>query len=306
MILKSKHIQNKKVGLIAPSGIVRQAKIDKTLQNIHSIGLSSFDDEIQEKIFGHFAGTDNQRLNDVHRFWTNEQIDAIFCIRGGSGATRLLNNINYKIIKNNPKIFVGFSDITALQSAFFVKTGLVSFHGIVGASEFTEYVIEQIKSLMFQSSDNYILPHKSFNTLKHGKTQGRIVGGNLSLLTSLIGTEYLYKFENNIVFIEEIAEPPYKIDRMLNHLLMATDLKKAAAIVFGKFNKCEPQDFDMTLYDSFSIEQIIQRDFSFLQIPVVYDLNFGHIKDALIFPIGINAQLDTLNQKITLLESATL
>lgn len=306
MILKPKHIQNKKVGLIAPSGIVRQVKIDKTLQNINSIGLSSFDVEIQEKIFGHFAADDNQRLNDVHRFWTNEQIDAIFCIRGGSGATRLLNNINYKIIKNNPKIFVGFSDITALQSAFFVKTGLFSFHGIVGASEFTEYVIEQIKSLMFQSSDNYILPHKSFSTLKHGKAKGRIVGGNLSLLTSLIGTEYLYKFENNIVFIEEIAEPPYKIDRMLNHLLMATDLKKASAIVFGSFNKCEPEDFNMTLNESFSIEQVIKKDFLNLQMPVVFDINFGHIKNGLIFPIGIMAELDTNIQQIKLLESATI
>lgn len=306
MILKPKHIQNKKVGLIAPSGIVRQAKIDKTFQNINSIGLKSFDENIQEMVYGHFAANDNQRIYDVHRFWTNEQVDVIFCIRGGYGATRLLDNINYELIKQNPKIFVGFSDITALQSAFFVKTGLVSFHGIVGASEFTDYIVKQINSLMFEPSENYVLPHNSFKTLNSGKAQGLIVGGNLSLLVSLIGTDYIYKFENNIVFIEEIAEPPYKIDRMLTHLLMATDLKKAAAIVFGKFNKCEPRNFDITLNHSFTIEQIIQRDFSTMQMPIVYNLNFGHIKNGLIFPIGVMAELDTYKKQIKLLESATL
>jgi len=306
MILKPNHIQKTKVGLIAPSGIVRQEKINKTLENLNLIGLSSFDCELKEMIHGHFSGDDEQRLNDVHKFWTNDQIDAIFCIRGGYGATRLLDRIDYELIKQNPKIFVGFSDITALQSAFFVKTGLISFHGIVGASEFTDYVAEQIKNLMFKITENYILPHKSFKVLNQGVANGRIVGGNLSLLVSLIGTEYLYKFEDNIVFIEEISEPPYKIDRMLNHLLMTTDLKKASAIVFGSFRDCEPEDFEMTLDESFSIEQIIKRDFSKLQMPIVFDVNFGHIKDGLVFPIGVNALLDTKNEEIKLLETVVL
>ncbi len=308
MTLKPPKLKNKDVvALVAPSGIVSKTKFNIAFKNIRKLGLIPVYKNSFCKNFGYLADTDFNRSNDLNVFFEDKILsDAIFCIRGGYGATRILNQIKYDKILLNPKIFVGFSDITAFQSAIYIKTGLVSFHGIVAASEFSDYTVTQIQNLLFNPTDNYKLPLKSIKVLNNGTTQGKIVGGNLSLLTSLIGTEYLYKFENNIVFIEEIAEPPYKIDRMINHLLMATDLKKAAAIVFGKFNKCTPKDYNMTGKNSFTVEQIFKQYFSDFNFPVVFDVNFGHINDGLIFPIGVKAELNTKHKEIILLEKAVI
>ncbi|MBN2891135.1 MAG: LD-carboxypeptidase [Bacteroidales bacterium] len=308
MILKPKRLKyGDAVALIAPSGIVREEKFKKAVRNFNEIGFLPISLNNELKNYGYLADTDENRLIELMLFFQNDVLaEGIFCIRGGYGATRILDQINYDIVCQNPKVFVGFSDITALQSAFFVKTGLVTFHGIVAASEFTEYVLEQINDLIVNPVENYVLPARNMKILNEGKAEGKIVGGNLSLLTSLIGTEYLYSFQNNIVFIEEIAETPYKIDRMLNHLLMATDLKKASAIVFGKFHRCEAEHHDSLPEESFTIEEIIKQYFSDFKIPVVYNINFGHIKDGLIFPIGINASIDTEFFEIRLLETAVL
>lgn len=307
-ILKAKRLQKGDfISLIAPSGRVSSEKIEKSKQNIKKIGLKISHSKSYEN-YKYFSATDEIRLNELEEsFKNNKNCDSIFCIRGGFGASRLLPNIDFDLIKNNPKIFLGFSDITALQSAFFVKTGLISFHGIIAASEFTNYITKQLTDLLIEPKENYILPIKSFEIIKNGEANGKIIGGNLSLLVSLIGTEYLYKFENNIVFIEEIAEAPYKIDRMLTQLLQATDLKKASAIVFGNFNKCEPVDFNMTLDESFSTEQIIRQNFADFNIPIVFNVNFGHIKDGLVFPIGVKASLKTEpNIEIKLIEKAVI
>lgn len=307
MILKPNHIStNSQSALIAPSGIVRKEKLQKAINNVSSLNIVANDYFPTRKNHGYLAETDSNRLKELENSFRDKNIDTIFCIRGGYGTTRYLDKIDYEIIRQNPKIFIGFSDITALQSAFFVKTGLVTFHGIVAASEFSDYTIEQLQNLLFQPSENYILPTKSMKILNEGTAEGKIVGGNLSLLTSLIGTEYLYSFKNNIVFIEEIAEPPYKIDRMLTHLLMASDFKEASALVFGKFHKCEPENYNMKPSESFTIAQIIKQNFSNLKMPIIFDVNFGHIENSLIFPIGVKAIVKTNKYQIKLLEKAVL
>lgn len=304
--MKPKSKKLKKFALIAPSGIVTEQKLNKSIENLKKIGIEAIVMPNAMKHYGYLAGTDDQRLADLHQAFADKNIDGIMCIRGGYGATRILDKINYDLIRHNPKIFIGFSDITALQSAFFVKTSLVSFHGIVGASSFTDYIIEQLRDLIFSPIENYILPHKSFEVLNEGKAEGTIVGGNLSLLVSLIGTEYLYPFAGNLVFIEEIAEPPYKIDRMLNHLLMATDLKQASGIVFGSFRNCEAENNGILPQNSLKIKYIIEEKFTNLNIPIVYNFNFGHIENSLIFPIGVKAKLDTQKGQIQLLEKAVI
>ena len=306
MILKPKRLSlGSNTSLISPSGRISQEKIEKSIKNIKTLGFEPQTNQGSDN-YRYFSDTDKKRLQQLQEAFGQKNIDSIFCIRGGFGATRLLADINYELIRKNPKIFVGFSDITALQSAFFQKAGLISIHGIVASSDFSTYIQKQLVDLIIDPKENYILPVKSFEILNHGKTQGTIVGGNLSLLDALIGTEYLYKFEKRIVFIEEIAEPPYKIDRMLTHLLMATDLAKAAAIVFGQFNKCKPEDFDMTTKNSFTVEEIIKNYFFQSEIPVIFNVNFGHIKDGLLFPIGIQASLDSSKSEIKLLEKAVL
>jgi muramoyltetrapeptide carboxypeptidase len=307
--LKPKRLNEQNfVFLIAPSGFVNNEKVQTSVANMNKLGLfPMLNQELSQRTYGYFSGTDQQRLDDLMFCFDNVGMgDGVFCIRGGFGATRLLPLIRYDSVINNPIVFVGYSDITALQSAFFTKCGLVSFHGIVSSSNFTEYTINQINDLIFDPKDNYQLPIRTINVLNEGITQGQIVGGNLSLLVSLIGTEYLYSFSNKIVFIEDIGEPPYKIDRMLTQLLQATDLSKANAIVFGSFHKCSPADHDSAEQNSFTIEQIILQNFEHFRIPIVYDVNFGHIQDSLIFPIGVAAELDTRNKTVTLLENAVV
>jgi muramoyltetrapeptide carboxypeptidase len=308
MTLKPKRLKpQSKVILISPSGVVLQEKIEKAVDNIADLGEFMPVVPISEKQnFGFFADTDENRFGELMYSFDVQTDNAIVCIRGGYGATRLLPHIDFELIKNNPKIFMGFSDITALQSAFYVKTGLVSIHGIVGVSEFTDYIKKQLTDLIIQPVDNYTLPLKNFKTLNSGYAKGKIVGGNLAVLCSLIGTEYLYKFENNIVFLEDIFEPPYKIDRMFTQLLQATDISKAAAIVFGTFHRCDSKTHEINEDKSFTIEQIIRMNFSELKIPIIFDANFGHIKDSIIFPIGVNASINADNGEITLQEKAVL
>lgn len=303
-ILKPDRIkQNSRIALITPSSFIKKEKLNTAILNINNLGMQIVQVCRENDRFGYLAGTDEQRIENIHYcFSPKNLIDGVFCVRGGFGATRLLENIDYELIHQNPLLFVGFSDITALQSAFFIKSGLASLHGIVGASEFTPYILKQINDLVINPVDNYKLPATTFEILNHGEAEGTIVGGNLSLLAAMAGTQYLYKFKRNIVFIEDVGEPPYKIDRMIVHLLQATDLKEAAAIVFGTFNECEPENHGIERENSFLVDEVIKQHFKKLRIPVVYNLNFGHIKNMLIFPIGIKAHLETKNFSITLLE----
>jgi muramoyltetrapeptide carboxypeptidase len=307
MITKPKHLsRNSSVALIAPAGIVSEQKLEKSISNIKKLSLKPINISPDRKNYGYLADTDSQRINELNNAFSDNNYKAIFSIRGGYGSLRILSAINYNLIKKNPKIFIGFSDITAIQSALFQKNKLVSFHGILASSNFSDYTIYQLEKLIFKPEKNYKLPLKSIKILNHGYTQGIIVGGNLSILSSLIGTEYLFNFKNKIVFIEDVNEPPYKIDKMLNHLIMATNISSAAAIVFGKFYKCEPSDFNSDKKNSFSIKQIIKNYFNNFKIPIIYDVNFGHIDNSLIIPIGIKAKINTKNNEIKLLEKTVI
>jgi muramoyltetrapeptide carboxypeptidase len=304
MTLKPKKLhKGDKVALIAPSGYAKPEKINKAIDNIKRLGLDIVYSETIFKRYGYLAGSDNERLADLHEAFENNEVKAIFCIRGGYGATRIIDRINYDLIRKNPKIFVGFSDITALHTAFYTKTGLVGIHGIVGASEFSEYTLQQLNDLLFDSLQNYSLSCQWNDIIVHGGAKGTSIGGNLSLLVSLIGTEFLPDFKDKIVFIEEIAEPPYKIDRMLTHLQNATNLCDAQALIFGSFYKCEPEDFNMTSVETFTVKQIISEKFSDFQKPLLFGLNFGHIPNACIFPIGVEMCVNTEMKEIFVLEN---
>jgi len=304
MTLKPKKLnKSDKVALISPSGFATKENINIAIENIKSLGLKVFHTDRIFAKHGYLAGTDEQRLADLHEAFENDEIKAIFCIRGGYGATRLLEKINYDIIRKNPKILVGFSDITALHSAFLQKTGLTAIHGIVASSEFTDYTRKQLNDVLFNSLKTYNLPCNWNNIIAHGSGKGTSVGGNLSLLVSLIGSEFIPSFEQKVVFIEEVAETPYKIDRMLTHLLTATDLKKAEAIIFGTFYKCSPEENNTKNENSLTVEQIIEEKFSDFNKPVLNNVNFGHIKNACIFPIGVETCVNTEMQEIFVLEN---
>ena len=257
---------------------------------------------------GYLAGSDIQRLEDLHAMFKNKNVKAIFCVRGGYGSGRLLDKIDYKLIKRNPKIFVGYSDINALQLAFFAKTGLITFAGPMVAVDFHDEVSPFTEEVFWRTitSNKKIGKlsnprNEKFYILNKGKAQGRILGGNLSLLNSLIGTEYLPKVKDSILLLEDINEPPYRIDRMLNQLRLSKILKQIKGVILGHFVDCI--EIDPTK-KTFTLNEVIVEYFQNHKMPVLYNFKHGHIKDNITIPYGIRCILNASHSSIEIPENA--
>lgn len=305
--------QGDTIGLIAPSSPFDEERYERAKKNIKDLGFKLKEGRHLHREKGYLAGTDQQRLEDLHRMFDNRRIKGIWCIRGGYGSSRLLNQIDFSLIASNPKVFVGYSDITALHNAIMHKTGLVTFHGPVAATEMNEYNVDHFMPLITEGGHYpFTFPSADYNvergeeeeiyqeiTISGGKAIGKLTGGNLTLLSVLVGTGHLDSFSGKIVFIEDINEPPYKVDRMLTHLLNATDLKKAAGIALGIFARCEARPDSRSL----TLRETIFDRLSNLGIPVVYGLSFGHISHQFTLPMGIHAELNADERSISLLES---
>ena len=295
-----------KVALITPAGPITSAKLSKAVSVVESLGLKPVWGDKVHKHYGYLAGTDQERLQELVEAYTDPQVKAVFTIRGGYGTLRLLDKIPYKLIAKNPKLLLGFSDITALQMAFLKKAGLPSLHVNLVALEH-EYTRKIFEKLVFNRAKPVLKFETDFtpkpNVIVHGQAEGQIVGGNLSLLSALSGTGFLPKFKGKIVFIEEINEPPYKIDKMLTQLFLATDLTKAKGIVFGIFNKCNRENFYKKIEDSLSLKQILLEKFSNFRVPVVGGFPLGHIEKMSILPIGAKARLTTEPPQLEILTS---
>lgn len=299
------------VGLITPGSYAPEPAVKKAIKNLTSLGLKVVKGKYLNVKRGYNAGTDAQRLEDIHNMFANPAIKAIWCVRGGYGCTRLLPNLDYELIRNNPKILIGFSDITALSNAIFQQTGLVGFHGPLGSSTIGPYDMEHIKAILFDGKSNHVIEltkhpnnqtSKSFDnfTIKKGKTRGTLAGGNLTVLTAMAGTPYALRTSNTLLFLEDIGEKPYRIDRMITQLRQSANVKGIKGIALGIFDDCEadPEDESLTLK-----ETLFDR-FDDLNIPVQYGYPFGHIKHQCVFPVGIEAELDTGQKTIRLLENA--
>jgi muramoyltetrapeptide carboxypeptidase len=301
------------IGLIAPASSVKDDYLEKAVRNIENLGLHvQMSANIRAKN-GYLAGTDAERLLDLHTMFADKSINGIWCVRGGYGCSRLLAAIDYKLIRKNPKVLIGYSDITALHCALYEKAGLVTFHGSVGGSEFAEYAIKHIQAMLFepkaQHEIEYFLPDdKAENpvykteTLREGKAKGVLAGGNLCLLTALAGTKYAPDFSGKIAYIEDIGERPYRLDRMFTQLIQSCNLHKAAAVALGVFEDCQPKVDE----DSLSLMDMLRDRLMSLNIPVIYGLHFGHIANQMTLPYGIEAELDTEKRTITLLENAVI
>ena len=315
--MKSKKLKPKQlkkgqtIGLIAPGSSITEDKLNKAIETVEKLGLKpAFTKNILAK-HGYLAGTDEQRLSDLHQMFSDIKIDGIWCIRGGYGCTRLLSKIDYKLIKRNPKVLIGYSDITALLQAIYKKTGLIGFHGPVAVSEPTDYTLDHFRKTLMTTDSNLVLNNSAENQtnkainfqtkiINPGKAKGKLIGGNLSLISALAGTKYQLPVKNRILFLEDIGEKPYRIDRMLTQLRQSCDLNKAAAIVLGIFADCEGGE------NSLSLMETLEDRLGDLKIPVIYGMSFGHIDNQMTLPVGIKAALNTENQTITLLENAVI
>ena len=297
------------VGLIAPASSFDKEGLEKAKTNIRNLGFEVKISSNLYKKWGYLAGSDQERVDDIHEMFLDKEVKAIWCIRGGYGVTRILHMIDYNIIKQNPKIIIGYSDITALIHAIYIHTGLVGFHGPVAKSSPDPYNTEYINKILINPMPTvHISYHKTgdqpiYNpyVITPGTATGELSGGNLSLLSALAGTDNHWDAKDKLVFIEDIEERPYRIDRMLTQLLQGANLADAKAIILGVFRGCEKEEGDE---DSLSLKQVLQDRLGQLGIPVFYGFSFGHIHKICTLPVGIEAKFDTSIPEITLLEPA--
>lgn len=301
------------VGLITPGSYAPTEAVEKAIKNIKALGLNVKPGKHLKAKRGYNAGTDQQRLEDLHNMFSDPSVKAIWCVRGGYGCTRLLPILDFDLIKNNPKILVGYSDITALSNAIFQQTGLVSFHGPLGSSDMGAYDQAHIKAILFEGASNHTIQlsahpnpknRKNYGgfPIKKGKAQGILAGGNLTVLTAMAGTPYALQTENTLLFLEDIGEKPYRIDRMLTQLRQSTNTKEWKGVILGIFNDCEADPED----ESLSLKETLMDRFKSINAPVQYGYPIGHIKSQCMLPIGIHAELNTMTSTIKLLENAVI
>jgi muramoyltetrapeptide carboxypeptidase len=310
------------VGVVAPSSpLLEESTIELTINWLDKLGLRV---ELGRHIFerhGDHAGLDADRVLDFHSMWRNPQIAAIFALRGGNGSVRLLPLLDYELIKRHPKIFIGFSDITGLLIAIHQRTGLITFHGPNAGSFYDSTYTHHYfrKAILSPKPIGLIvdpLP-QSFAPLSppcrvvisEGEATGMLVGGSLTLIRQTMGTPYEIDTTNKILFIEEYAEDPHCIDRMLTQLLLANKLQRAAGIVVGECFQCRPgESRRRRFYLNHSVDSILRDRLGRLGIPVIYGLRFGHGMDRFTIPLGVRATLKSLkgNVRFSIIESATM
>ena len=300
------------IALVTPGSYISEKELNDSVKNLETLGFKAVYDSSILNRNGYFSNKDNGRTEELMEMFSRKDVDGIMCARGGYGCTRILPLLDYDVIKNNPKVLIGYSDVTALLYGIYSKTGLICFHGPVGISTFNDFSTSYFRSVLMLPKDELELisvPDENGIepvTITNGKAEGELIGGNLSVIVSLTGTEYDINTENKIVFLEETNEEPYKIDRMLTQLLMAKKLDKAAGIALGVFDNCEQKKENPSFEYSFSLMEVLFDRLSHLGIPLVYGLSFGHIKNKITIPFGIKAELDADSKTLTLLEAAVV
>ena len=271
------------------------------------------------KQLGYLGGTIDERLDDLHTAFRDPDIRGVFCIRGGYGSAQLLDRIDYELIRANPKVFLGFSDITALHLAIHKQTGLVTFHGPVilshgNAAHFTDYTLGFYRRAMFgkepigplanPAAANALADTHPVRVLRSGSAHGRLIGGNLTLVCSLMGTPWEVDTRDRIFFTEDVEEPPYRIDRKLTQLRLAGKLASCAGIVFGECADCGPGDYMPSFTSTLSLGQVLDQIVGGAGVPSFTGLLIGHTNDQLTLPLGVMATLDADKGQLVVEESA--
>jgi len=296
------------LGLVSPaSPIADPSRIDRGVRYLEGLGYRVLLGKSITAVHGYLAGTDEQRAADLHAFFARKDVRAILCIRGGYGTPRLLSLLDYRLVRRNPKIFVGYSDITALQLALWKRAGLVTFHGpMVGVDmadtmdAFTEEIFWNLLT-SDRKQGKIKLPDDTAITVFPGRGTGRLLGGNLALIVSLLGTPYQPSFSGSVLFLEDIGEEPYRIDRMLVQLRNTRILGRSAAILAGQFTDCVPEDKSKP---SLTVDQLLSEAASSTRRPLLAHLPFGHENPKMTIPLGIRARVDAGARQIELLEPA--
>ncbi len=286
------------VGLVAPAGIVfDEADYDRMERVLKDYGLNiKYGEHVRDR-HGYFAGRDKDRAKDLNNMFGDPDIDGIVAVRGGWGCARILPYLDFEMIKNNPKIYCGFSDNTTLHFALMKYANLVTYHGPTGNSDWSDLTIDHFKKVLIDGDSARMESNSELKLIRQGRAEGPFMGGNLTILTTTLGTSYQPDTSGAILFLEDIGEPSYKIDRMLTHLKSAGLLDDINGFIFGQCTNCG----DGTA-PTFTLEEVLKQHIEPLGIPAVYNADIGHDEDNFTIPQGVKGELNADRKTIRLLE----
>ena len=299
--------------LVAPAGaLFQKVRLEIAFENMIGLGLKPTAGTPALDRHGYFAGTDEDRAADLMAAFADPNVKAIFALSGGWFAARLLPLLDFDIIKANPKVSIGYSDITALLCAINAKTGMTTFHGPNGTSRWRSAVAETAKQILFEGNSPTIKnPVPDYDTLAQhslrvqtvvpGTAEGELVGGNLTVLTALAGSPYMPDMTGKILFLEDVGEAIYRVDRMLSTLQLSGALEAVNGIVFGGFTDVGN---DGSGYGAFALMDIFEHYGKIANVPTFYGAPFGHIASNGIMPIGTRARIDAKTGTIQLFEAS--
>ncbi len=302
--------KNDKVAIIAPSSSADHKRVEKAKKAIEKLGLIPILYPSCYEKHGHFSGTDKIRAKDINDAFNSPEIKGIICLKGGYGTPRLLPLLNYENIKKNPKVFIGYSDITGLHIAFNKICNMVTYHGPMAAAGLInntdDYTMKYFNDALFSKE-----PIGTFNnpdneeitTLVKGNVTGEIIGGNLSLIVSTLGSKYEIDVKDKILFIEDVHEPNYKIDRMLTSLSLANKFKDCAGIILGTFTGCEPE-FRNGVQKDLDLNVIFNEIIVPFNKPTILNFRAGHNYPQPTFPFGVKINLNATEKTVKFLENS--
>lgn len=298
-------------GLIAPAAAVSEEAVELSRQNITALGLKLREGKHLLTSHGYLAAKDRQRADDINRMFADPEVKAIFAVRGGWGSARLLRYLDWDMIAANPKLLIGYSDVTALHLAIAARTGQPTIHGPNAANSWSERSSSSLKALAMAGGMPTFAPlqepeilaspdYQRVRTIAPGKATGRLIGGNLTVLAALAGTRWMPDMTGAILFLEDVGEEQYRIDRMLTQLREAGLLQKLSGFIFGQCRRCRHRAPD---YAGFSLSTILQQHMAPLGIPAFAGANIGHIYGQYCIPMGAKAEMDAQKGTIQILES---
>ena len=302
------------IGFITPSTYVSDpVTLDLVSRTAAHFGLKVKMGANVRKRAGYVGGTIAERVADLHAMFADREVAGVFCVRGGYGSPQLLDKIDYQLIRRNPKVFAGYSDITAMHLAIARHAGLVTFHSPVVLSPFTDFSQEHFRKALFSAETHRVIrnpaepnplrPKHPVRAIRAGKARGTLTGGNLTLVSSLMGTPYEPDTRGRIFFIEDVGEEPYRIDRMLTQLRLAGKFDQCAGVVVGECVDCGPKKFEPGFESTFSLNEVLEDILGTLKVPVLSGLLIGHTADQATLPMGVMAEMDADAATLTILES---
>ena len=294
-----------KIALVAPASSFNHERFLVGCDRLRQMGYEPvYTQNIFERDI-YFAGTAERRAHEFQDFWRRDDIAALICVRGGYGSNYLLEKLDYGLIAEHPKILLGCSDITSLLTAMHDRTGLIGFHGPMVAKDIADGTFDGASwESALQGAANWTVPASGVEVLRTGKAAGRLYGGCLSMMVASLETPFEIQTEDSILFIEDIAEKPFRIDRMLMQLRLAGKLDKVRGFVFGEMLDCRPPDGE-----TYTLQQVIMRVLAPYNVPIVYGLKSGHVTSGNItLPIGVTAELEAEGADVSMriLEASTV